>query len=274
VFETFLREKRLLLGVSPATIQWYEQSLKHLGTETPTAADLKQYVIRMREKGLSVGGINCKLRAVSSFLHWSGSSLRVQRIKAPQVIMPTYTLAQVKSLIGWRPKPHNFYERRLSLLILTLLDTGGRISEALELRVSDCDLENLLVKLKGKGDKERRVPVSFELRKAMLRFVADFDLLPHSLLLGTRPGSKWDRHIVARDVGKLCQRLGFSPPSARLHSFRRTFATNYIKQNGNPLFLQRILGHTSITTTMVYVRLNTSDLQEAHQQRSLLGGVR
>ena len=50
--------------------------------------------------------------------------------------------------------------------MLTLLDTGCRISEALDLRVSDCDLENMLMTLKGKGQKERKVPFSFELRKA------------------------------------------------------------------------------------------------------------
>jgi integrase/recombinase XerD len=77
-------------------------------------------------------------------------------LKEPQMVLPTFTTAQVQRLIGW--KPRRFYERRLRLLVLVLLDTGCRITEALTLRVRDFDLDNLLVTLDGKGRKQRVVP--------------------------------------------------------------------------------------------------------------------
>ena len=79
-------------------------------------------------------------------------------MKEPQFILPTFNMPQVQRLIGW--KPRSFYERRLHLLVLMLLDTGCRISEALSLRVEDCDLDNLLLVLNGKGMRCYPVPVA------------------------------------------------------------------------------------------------------------------
>ena len=64
-------------------------------------------------------------------------------------MFPTFTVPQVKLLTGWKPK--GFYERRLHLLILILLDTGCRITEALTLHVADIDMDNLLILLDGKA---------------------------------------------------------------------------------------------------------------------------
>ena len=89
--------------------------------------------VRMREKGLKATACNNRIRAVNVYLKWSGSPLRVLKMKEPQYILPTFTLAQVSALARWKAK--DFYERRLHLLVLILLDTGCRISEALDLRV-------------------------------------------------------------------------------------------------------------------------------------------
>ncbi len=166
-FEQFIRERRYLTNVSPATIEWYEQSLAWLGTESPNEAQLKDFVMGMREKGLKATGCNCRIRAVNVYLKWPGSPHRVPRMKEPSLILPTFTAAQVSLLVNC--KPQGFHQRRLHLLVL-ILDTGCRISEALSLHVEDIDLDNLLVTLSGKGQKQRRVPFSLELRKGLFRY--------------------------------------------------------------------------------------------------------
>lgn len=65
--------------------------------------------------------------------------------------LPTLTADQVARLVNWKPKPRHFYQRRLHLLTLLLLDTGCRITEALTLRVRDLDMDNMLITLDGKG---------------------------------------------------------------------------------------------------------------------------
>src|SRR5271156_3364670 len=195
-FATFIQERRYLKNVSPSTVSWYTHAFKWLPSESPSQEELKDAVMRMRAKGLKETGCNANIRAINAYLHWNGgyerkcgagcNHLRIPQLKEPQNILPTLTAAQVSLLVNWRPKAKNFYQRRLHLLTLLLLDTGCRITEALTLRVNDVDLDNMLLTLDGKGRKQRIVPFSFALRKALHRFISEFDRKPDSLLFATR----------------------------------------------------------------------------------------
>jgi integrase/recombinase XerD len=166
-FTEFTRERQYLHNVSPATLSWYVSSLKWLPSESPTQDQLKNTVLRMREKGLKETGANAAIRAINAYLHWNSGSdrkcgagcthPRISQLKEPQNILPTLSEAQVKLIVGWKPGK-SFHRRRLHLLALLLLDCGCRISEALGLRVRDVDMENLLITLDGKGRKQRIVP--------------------------------------------------------------------------------------------------------------------
>jgi len=268
-FEQFIRERRYLQNVTPATIDWYTQSLKWLPTETPDANELKDAVLRMREKGRNACGCNSTIQALNAYLRWSGSTLKIQQLKKPQLVLPTFATAEVKLLAAWTPK--GFHERRLKLLVLLLLDTGCRITEALTLRVADVDFENLLITLDGKGRKQRVVPFSFELRKFLYRYVNDSRRGPEALLLATRDETKLGRRNMLRDVKVLCRRLGITPPQRTLHAFRHTFAINYLRRGGSVFHLQKVLGHSSLEMTRRYANLMTEDLQAVHERVSLLG---
>ena len=280
-FEQFIRERQYLHNVTPATVEWYENSFKWLPSDSPSADDLKNTVVRMREKGRRATGCNSVIRAVNAYLHWSAAGaevkcspsckhLRVPQLKEPQMIPPTFTAAQISRVINWKPRQHSFYQRRLHLLTLLLLDTGCRINEALTLRVADINMENLLVTLDGKGRKQRVVPFSFELRKALHRYVTDFKRKPDLLLLASGNETRLGRRVVLRDVKQLCDRLGFDPPARTLHSFRHTFAINYLRRGGSVFHLQKVLGHSSLDMTRRYANLMTEDLQAVHERISLL----
>jgi integrase/recombinase XerD len=267
-FSQFIRERQYLSNVTPATLEWYKHSFKWLRTESPSQDDLKDAVLRMREKGLKATGCNSAIRAINAYLKWSGSPLKIPQLKEPQLILPTFSLPQVSRLI--ESKPRSFYQRRLHLIVLILLDTGCRITEALTLHVSDVDFDNLLVVLDGKGRKQRKVPFSFELRKALFRYVREYDRKAGSLLLTSRSETKLGRRVVLRDVKLLCKRLGFDPPARTLHAFRHTFAVNYLRKGGSVFHLQKVLGHSTLEMTRRYANLMTEDLQAMHERVSLL----
>lgn len=267
-FAQFIRERQYLQNVSPSTLSWYTHALKWLPGETPSQNELKDTVLRMREKGLKATGCNSAIRAINAYLRWAGSPLKIHQLKEPQNILPTFTAAQVARLVNWKPK--GFYERRLHLLVLVLLDTGCRITEALKLRLADVDFDNLLVTLDGKGSKQRVVPVSFELRKIAFRYVRDFNVKPDALLFATRTGTRVSRHHALGDVKNLCRRLGFNPPARTLHAFRHTFAVNYLRRGGSVFHLQKVLGHSTLEMTRRYANLLTEDLQAVHERVSLL----
>jgi integrase/recombinase XerD len=267
-FDQFIRERQYLHNVTPSTVLWYKNSLRWLPSESPSQEQLKDAVMRMCEKGRKATGCNCSIRAINSYLKWSGSTLKIPRLKEPQLVLPTFTPQQIRLLVAWKPKGK--YQRRLHLLVLFLLDTGCRISEALGLRVCEIDFENMLVTLDGKGRKQRLVPFSFELRKAMFRYVTEFKRTLDSLLFANRTHTMLAHRNVLRNVKQLCKRLGFKAPARTLHAFRHTMATSYIRRGGSVAALQRLLGHSSITTTMRYVHVQTADLSAMHERVSLL----
>jgi integrase/recombinase XerD len=277
-FAEFIRERQCLQNVTPATLEWYTNSFRWLPSESPTQAELKDAVVRMRERGLKATGCNCVIRALNSYLHWASGSdrkcgagcthPRMAQLREPQIVLPTFTEAHVKRLVAW--KPSGKYPRRLHLLMLFLLDTGCRISEALSLRVRDIDFDNLLVTLDGKGRKQRVVPFSFELRRAMFRHCQEPKLAPEHLLFASRTGTALGRRVVLRDVKLHCKALGFTPPARTLHAFRHTFAVNYLRRGGSVFHLQKVLGHSSLEMTRRYANLVTADLQAVHERVSLL----
>jgi integrase/recombinase XerD len=280
-FEQFIRERLYLHNVAPTTAEWYKHSFKWLPSESPTQDDLKNAVVRMREKGLKATGCNSAIRAINAYLHWNTvgadakcspacKHLRIMQLKEPQLILPTFNTAQVTRLVNWKPKSRIFWQRRLHLLILFLLDTGCRVGEALNVHVREIDFDNLLLTLDGKGSKQRVVPFSFELRRAIFRYIADFQRKPDGLLLATRNETKLGRRVMLRAVKNLCDRLGFQPPARTLHAFRHTFAVNYLRRGGSVFHLQKVLGHSTLEMTRRYANLVTADLQAVHPRVSLL----
>ena len=137
----------------------------------------------------------------------------------------------------------------------------------------DIDFENLLATLDGKGRKQRVVPFSFELRKAMFRYCKDFDRTPDSLLFATRMQTKLLRRNVLRNVKLLCKSLGFDPPARTVHAMRHSFAVNYLRKGGSVFHLQKVLGHSTLDMTRLYAQLVTADLQAVHERVSLLRGT-
>jgi hypothetical protein len=76
-FSQFTRERQSLSNVSPATLEWYKHSFKWLRTESPSQDDLKDAVVRLREKGRKATGCNSVIRAINAYLTWSGSTLKI-----------------------------------------------------------------------------------------------------------------------------------------------------------------------------------------------------
>jgi integrase/recombinase XerD len=99
------------------------------------------------------------------------------------------------------------------------MDTGCRISEALTLKVRQIDMDNTLLTLDGKGRKQRIIPFSFQLRKALHRFIADFDRKPDSPLFATRENTPVNRMTALRGVKIPCARLGFKVCGGEVQCF-------------------------------------------------------
>lgn len=172
-----------------------------------------------------------------------------------------------------QPDRTRFVGLRDYCFLLTLLDTGMRLSETLSLKVGDLDLEEMWVNVIGKGNKERRVAMSARLlvelkpylrkREAAVASVGVPDspwLFPNDI--GTRLCSKtMQKHLKTYGTKADIKRVRVSP-----HTFRHTFAVNFVRNGGDPFTLQKILGHSSLETTRRYCELAEEDVLRRHRE--------
>jgi integrase/recombinase XerD len=265
-FEEFLRERQYLLNVSPKTLDNYTGAFVWLNVENPTQADVTDMVVRMREAGNAATSVNNRLRCVQAYMRWlTGTDVKLKKLKEPQRVPQVFSQSDIAKIAAYKPRLDG--QHRLQVLLLLLADTGVRIGEALGLQWADIDMDNLLLTVVGKGDKQRRVPFSYELRKYLWRYKQRKNT---HWVFESRVGTPLIDHDVYMDTKLLCTRLGIKAPERLLHAFRHSFATNYVRMGGSVFGLQRALGHSSILMSQRYTHLNTADLSAVHERITLL----
>jgi integrase/recombinase XerD len=287
LFEQFLRERVYVNNITPATREWYECAWKAFSTTLTdrtapapviTKADLQNFVIALRERGVKPVSCNTWIRALNAFCRWlheQGETAALVKL-APQRlekrIIRTHDHAAIRAIVTYRPK--RFAESRVHALALTILDTGCRIEELLTATVSAFDFDNLLLTIYGKGRKERRVPMSVELRRVLFRFAQAKERagVGSDLMFPAREGGRWEQRNALRSYYCLLKRLGLR--RSGFHFLRHTFATQYLRHGGEVVRLSIILGHSEVSTTMKYLHLLTEDLQKPHQSLSILNRLR
>jgi site-specific recombinase XerD len=273
----FIQQGIYLRNWSPKTVRTYQQSLCRLPIALPLSKDtLNAAVIALRERGLTPGGINIRLRSLNSLLTWAhdeghlSERLRVKLLRAERKTIMTITDGDVRMLLQFKPQDEG--QRRAWTLILTLLDTGLRVEEALSLQRSRVNLEALTLTVLGKGNRERIVPMSSEGRKHLFRLLSK---VSGRFVFSTRTEDRLSYRNAYRDIKVVCAAVGIIGRHIHPHAFRHYFAVTYIQRGGDIYKLSRILGHSTITTTQLYLRsMGIEHLQEGHEQFSPLTPMR
>jgi integrase/recombinase XerD len=276
----FLDQGRYIRNWSPKTVRTYRQNLATLrqaiGDSAPTKASLNAFVIWMRERGLTPGGCNVRIRAVNSFLTWlrdedhTAERLRIKVLRVERKSLTTFSDLDLRKLITFKPADHT--QRRTWTMALLMLDCGLRIDEVMGLERANVDLDALVLKVVGKGAKERQVPISPECRKHLWRYLSR-ESIAGRFVFAARTGERLTYRNAYRDIARVCAAASVKGKS-NPHNFRHCFSMNYIRNGGDLYRLSRILGHASVTTTQLYLRsMGVEHLQEGHAKLSPLGNL-
>jgi integrase/recombinase XerD len=195
------------------------------------------------------------------------------KLKAPIVrqdqIQP-FTQEQQQSLLAAARKSR--HPKRDEALILFLLDTGARVSEACALRVKDLDLTGRRCQVRGKGDKDRTICFGGVTMMAVWAYLKDEPREPDVPLLlsdrGTRAGEALTRSGVLQIFKRLGKAAKIESTRCSPHSARNTFAVSFLKAGGSLFSLQQLLGHCDLAMTRRYVALAEADVEAQHRQFS------
>ena len=146
-----------------------------------------------------------------------------------------------------------------------LYATGMRASELAGLKLSDINFDLGIVRVFGKGQKERIVPVATPALEAVMRYVHEARPESDDVLLLSRTGKALRREDIFRIVRKYVRRAAISKRISP-HTLRHCFATQLLAGGANLRSVQEMLGHSDITTTQIYTHLDTSRLKAIHKK--------
>ena len=159
--------------------------------------------------------------------------------------------------------PETMTGARLFAIVTLMVDTGLRLGEVVGMKLDNIDFKQSRILVTGKGDKQRFLPFGSTTSKALRRWInmyrAESDE-PSVFMMSDR--------AVTEAVKRLGNRAGI--PRLHSHLFRHTFGTNWIKQKGDLISLQTIMGHSDIAVTRTYVTLAQVDLDVQHRSISPL----
>ncbi len=273
LFELFVREKTYLKGLTPKTTKHYLHSyqtfLKFKGELTEDG--IKNFVMNMVESGMKPSAANAYSRSINSFLSWMYENkkleihLQAPLLKVEKRVLKTFKLEDVQKIVSC--PCYSFGDKRMHAILCTLIDTGARITEALTLKREGVDFDNLLLTISGKGRKERKVPMSRELRKILYRWLKSHT---YDLVFCTRNGDQLRYDNMRRDFNLLLEKAGVKKTEGSFHAFRRYFAKQYVRNGGNLFYLQKTLGHSTLEITKQYVEVEDEELSMAHKSASPL----
>jgi tyrosine recombinase XerC len=146
----------------------------------------------------------------------------------------------------------------------TLYSTGIRVSELASLNVADINYNNGLIKVRGKGKKERIVPVGNHALQSIRSYLDKRNSDSRALFLNNRNGRLTDRS-VARMLEKHIKKAGMNPGISP-HTFRHSFATHLLDRGADLRSVQELLGHANLSTTQIYTHITTERLKEVYNK--------
>ncbi len=284
-FQDYLRFERGLAATTTAAyssdLAQLVQFLEEQRTASPghvKSTDLRQFIYGLKEAGLAPSSIRRKISSLRSYFGFllaeaiieSDPSELLEGPKSGRALPTVLSVEEMKALLD-APNGENALAPRDRAMLELMYAAGLRISELIALRTRDLDMEERLVRVRGKGSKERIIPFGGKASEAITVYLetaraglAKGRAHDGALFLGRR-GRRLSRmgawKIIRRNVDRAGIRKRVTP-----HTIRHTFATHLLQGGADIAAVQEMLGHADISTTQIYTHLDRSYLSEVHRR--------
>lgn len=303
--ERYVRWLRVTRDLSPHTIRAYQADIvaleRHLVTDAVVAQinrdHLVEFIERQRAMGLSPTSIRRRAAALRGFCNWlvacellesdpwAGTRIVVGRARKLPRVLPRYELDRLfrtlreGAAVGDPPETRAVLERpreSTTLLAFSLMvATGVRVAEVVNIRCGDVDLPERSVRIVGKGRREREVFLTNSWLQELTRAYLDARValgIPHAYVLFNAEHAPVTAATVRARLAKASSQAGLS---ARVtpHMLRHTAATQLIEAGVDIRYIQRLLGHASLSTTEIYTHVSNSALRRIVSNADIVGGL-
>jgi integrase/recombinase XerD len=285
--DAFAQYLTLERGASPNTVAAYRRDLRHLvdflegrGMASPgqvTSPQLREFVFRLKDLGLAPTSIRRHISATRTyyrFLVGEGLVIRdpTDRLTSPKkwrTVPSVLSVGEVERILG-APKADDRLAWRDRALVEFAYATGARVSELVRVAVKDVLFDEGLVRLFGKGSKERLVPIGRRALGAVALYAREIRPTLEKgkgrgiLFLNAR-GAPLSRVGAWGIIKKLARAAGITK-RVTPHTFRHTFATHLLEGGADLRAVQEMLGHADLSTTQLYTSVDREYLRSVHRQ--------
>ena len=274
-------------GSSPRTLEAYRRDVERLvdyarskGVQTPTdvtSRTLREFVYHLKDLGLSPSSIRRNISAVRTYFRFllaDGVVVRdpSERLETPQrwrTLPDVLTVQEIERLLAAPTLDDPLVFRDRAMLELAY-GAGLRVSEWITLGVRDALLEDKLVRVFGKGSKERLVPIGRTAIGAVATYLRE--LRPRlekgsgkGILFLNARGEPLSRMGAWKILRRYVERAGITKDVSP-HTLRHSFATHLLEGGADLRAVQEMLGHADISTTQIYTHVDREYLRQVHRQ--------
>jgi integrase/recombinase XerC len=278
--DKFIRYLDIERAVSAHTLRAYRKDLEDFFEYVKTEPDkidmmdVRGFIADQIKQGLNKTTVGRRLASIRSFFKFlcregyikSNPAKLVPNPKLPKLLPRFLSVDDVFSLVE-KPEGIGFIPVRDKAILELLYSSGPRVSELSGLNIDDLNIKGYLIKIKGKGKKERIVPVGSKAIDAMKSYMIERMLLKskdRALFLnrmGTRLTDRGVRRIVVKYAKALTINGQIGP-----HTLRHTFATHLLQGGADLRVIQELLGHSSLSTTQKYTHLDITHLMDIYDK--------
>lgn len=286
--EDYLRFSQIERGLSANTITAYKQDLssfidflqkENLSSWPTKAIDIDAFLAEQRDQKKATSSISRLISSLRKFYQWLvrqniqklNPMLEIDSPKKRRPLPVALTTVEVTDLLK-QPDIKKKLGLRDRALLETLYATGIRVSELINLKFTDLHEELKLVKVFGKGSKERLIPIS----KVALSWIDSYKEKVRDplilkvgkntdfIFLNSRGGSL-TRQAVWQIIKHYCKLAGIQK-NVTPHTLRHTFATHLLENGADLRVVQEILGHSDISTTQIYTNLSQKHIIQVYEK--------
>ena len=288
--DSFLNSLIIQKGLSKNTIQSYESDIYQLYqwnisknkkrmTEIKKS-DTSQYISYLFSQNLKSSSVNRKISSLKTFFNFLLKKKLIKANPFAEQIMPKKPISLPKSiseddvvkLLG-APKVDTVIGLRDRAMLELLYASGVRISELVNIKYSDLDLERNIMKVFGKGSKERLVPFGEDASQWISAYIdqrkKNKELASIKYIFLNNRGSKISRHAFWHRLKEYCLEIGLKNDISP-HTLRHAFATHLLNRGADLRSVQVLLGHSDLSTTQIYTHIakqRLSELVKKHHPR-------
>lgn len=276
--DRFLRYLEIEKNSSKHTLLNYRLDLEAFGSflgdvgiEKTDYLLLRKYMAGLKEKNMRQKTISRKISCLRSFFRFlcregylkSNPVLTLMSPKREKRLPIFLTEDEMTQLIE-APRQDNELGLRDRAIFETLYSTGMRVSELVGLSIADVDFISGVLKVMGKGKKERLLPIGDKAIDAIRKYLDKRSKQADALFLNKnhkRITDRGIRNILSRYIKSLSMKKGISP-----HKIRHSFATHLLNRGADLRSVQELLGHANISTTQIYTHLTTERLKNVYDK--------